>query len=107
MPQLGPPLRRSEGVLGKHELLAGIILKGLTGPIKVNGEQYVPLAGMPGLSETDLSDDDFADIMTYVRHAWNNHGGAVEARLVESQRKRLSDRKHPFTAEDLVRIRTH
>ena len=49
-----------------------ILLHGLEGPIKVNGESFNSV--MPALN---LSDDDVANVITYVRNSFGNSGDAV------------------------------
>ncbi|MEX5559292.1 cytochrome c [Pseudomonas rhodesiae] len=60
--------------------------------ITLNGAQRVVAAGvpdayrMPALRE-QLSDQDIAEVLTYVRSSWGNHGGAVEAKAVGKLRE--------------------
>jgi mono/diheme cytochrome c family protein len=55
--------------------------------ITLNGSQRVVAAGvpdayrMPAFRE-QLSDQDIAEVLTYVRSTWGNHGGAVDAAAV-------------------------
>ena len=52
--------------------LIAITLQGMTGPITVNGQQYN--AVMPNMAH--VTDDNLADILTYVLNSWGNDGGA-------------------------------
>jgi nitrite reductase (NO-forming) len=63
-----PPLAKSD-VLAKRDTksIIGIVKNGLTGEIVVNGEKYNGV--MPALG---LSDDDIANVLTYVYSAWGN-----------------------------------
>ena len=60
--------------------------------ITLNGAQRVVAAGvpdayrMPALRE-QLSDQDIAEVLTYVRSTWGNHGSAVEAKAVGKLRE--------------------
>ncbi|MBA1295626.1 c-type cytochrome [Pseudomonas lurida] len=60
--------------------------------ITLNGAQRVVAAGvpdayrMPALRE-QLSDQDIAEVLTYVRSTWGNHGSAVEAKDVGKLRE--------------------
>ena len=94
---LGPPLRGSQWVHGSAERLAQIVLRGLRGPVEVRGETWDML--MPG--QPQLSDDDLADVLTYVRTAWQGRSSAVDAALVGSERARSADRVQPWTVEEL------
>jgi nitrite reductase (NO-forming) len=49
------------------------VIKGLAGPITVNGKPYNNM--MP---PQDLSDDQAADVLTYIMNTWGNDQGAVQ-----------------------------
>lgn len=101
---LGPPLVQSEWVLNSPERLAAILLQGLAGPITVKGKKYTPAAAMPGLKDApEITNADLADVMTFVRHAWNNRKGAVQPGLVEKIRGGLKGRQTVFTPEELMK----
>src|SRR3978361_2301966 len=54
VPSLAPPLNRSEVVNGNKEVMISIVLKGLTGPVKINGHIYKApeISGeMPGFED--------------------------------------------------------
>ena len=53
--------------------IADVVLHGLTGPVKVNGQDYNSV--MPPMSQ--LTDDEVANIVTYVLNSWGNPGGRV------------------------------
>ena len=55
------------------------ILKGLTGELTVNGVKYHCV--MPVLS---LSDEDVANVTTYVRNFWGNKNGEVAVTEVKA-----------------------
>jgi nitrite reductase (NO-forming) len=68
LPGVFPPLAKSDYVATKSkDELIGIVLNGLTGPVKVNGQDYNSV--MPPMSQ--LTDDEVANILTYVRSEWN------------------------------------
>jgi len=102
MELLGPPLVNSEWVTESPERLSAILLQGLMGPIEVNGESYRPAAAMPGLKEApQVTDQELADVATFVRHAWNNRRGQVKSDTVSKVRKSLQDRQEVFTPDEL------
>ncbi len=103
MPNLGPPLDASEWVTGRPEILINIMLHGMAGPITVGGETFVPAADMPGLGMNPaITDENFADIATYVRHEWTNEAGPVNPGLVKQVREATMDRTgRPWTEAEL------
>ena len=69
-----PPLAKSD-YLADSDLdhLISIPLHGLTGKITVNGKEYDSV--MPPMGQ--LTDDEVANILTYVLNTWGNPGGHV------------------------------
>ncbi len=77
---LGPLLDQSNWVTEDPEDLTKVLLFGLQGPIKINGKMFTSAAVMPGLAQNDaMKDQDLADIITYIRHAWSNRASQVKA----------------------------
>lgn len=69
-----PPLAKSDYLAkAAKEKLIGIPLHGLTGPVTVNGKDYNSV--MPPMAQ--LTDDEVANILTYVLNSWGNPGGQV------------------------------
>ncbi|MDP2701396.1 MAG: cytochrome c, partial [Candidatus Rokubacteria bacterium] len=62
-----------------------VVLKGLTGPVTVNGKQFNSV--MPPMSQ--LRDDEVAHILTYVRNAWGNQGDQVTTADVTATRAKI------------------
>ena len=58
------------------------MLNGLTGPVTVNGKDYNSV--MPPMSQ--LTDDEVANILTYVLNSWGNSGDAVTKEEVAKAR---------------------
>lgn len=78
-----PPLAGNPAVTAVDSAnVIQIVLNGRTGPITVNGTQYG--GNMPSWRE--LSDDEIAAVLTYVRSAWQNNAPAVSADQVASAR---------------------
>ena len=100
---LAPPLNESEWVTGKPELMAKVLLHGMTGPITVKGVKYETPAGMPALAGNPMfTDEKIADIMTYVRNEWDNKAAPVQAELVKKLRAETSSQLgRPYTEKDL------
>lgn len=100
---LAPPLDGSEWVTGKPELMAKVLLHGMTGPITVKGVKYDTPAGMPALAGNPVfTDEKIADIMTYVRNEWENKAAPVQPDLVKKLRAETSSQLgRPYTEKDL------
>ena len=62
--------------------LPGVVLHGLTGPVKVNGKDYNSV--MPPMSQ--LTDDEVANILTYVHNTWDNPGHRISKEDVNKVR---------------------
>ncbi len=75
LPRLFPPLAKSDFLMADKARSIGIVLNGLTGPVKVNGEEFNSV--MP--PQSHLADDDIANILTYVRNSFGNTGDPVSA----------------------------
>lgn len=81
LPGAFPPLANSDYLMARSDKGVGIPLHGLSGKIKVNGVEYDGI--MP---QMQLSNDEIASIMTYVRNSWGNKGDLVTAAEVEKAR---------------------
>ncbi len=69
-----PPLAKSDYLAGKSDdEIIRLVLNGLTGPVKVNGQDYNSV--MPPMSQ--LTDDEVANILTYVHNSWGNPGHRI------------------------------
>ena len=105
MPNLGPPLDKSEWVTGKPEVLAKILLHGMSGPVIVEGTLYTPAGEMPGLAMNPaMTDQHLADISTYVRNEWSNLAAPVSASDIKTEREAgLARGGRPWTAKELMK----
>lgn len=107
METLAPPLLDSQWVLGPPKRLTALVMEGLMGPIDVNGTIYdVPKVQpvMPGIRfNPELSDEEIAGILTYIRHSWENAAPPVDPAVVKEWRQSQSPRA-PFTAQELLEV---
>ncbi len=79
-----PPLASSDLLAATPKRAITIALNGLSGPLTVNGKTYNSV--MPPMSQ--LNDDEIANILTYVTHAWGNQGaGAFTAAEISAVRQ--------------------
>ena len=98
-----PPLPGSEYVLGSKERLAAILLAGVSGPITVKDAGFGTQV-MPGWAP-NFTDEKLAAIMTYIRGAWGNTAGAVDAGEVTAARAKFGPHlAAPFGEADLLKI---
>lgn len=84
IPGTFPPLAGSDYFAADRERAIRVVLKGLQGPVKVNGKDYNGV--MPELGST-LNDRKIADVLTYVANSWGNSGDAFTADEVRDLRK--------------------
>lgn len=83
LPNIFPPLADSDYLRADKERAIRVVLKGLSGPITVNGKSYNNL--MP---PQEFTNEQIADVLTYVMNAWGNDYGTVtvaEVKQVRSQ----------------------
>jgi putative membrane-bound dehydrogenase-like protein len=97
---LAPPLVDSEWVLGKTDVLARIVMHGLAGPVKVSGRTYN--LAMPPLPQ--LTDEDIAGVLTYIRREWEHNGSAIETKAVAAIRDQNKGRMMMWTEEELKNL---
>ncbi|MCU0793836.1 MAG: copper-containing nitrite reductase [Opitutaceae bacterium] len=81
IPAVFPPLAASDYLKADKDRAIRVILKGLTGPVTVNGKTYN--SAMP---PQDLTDDQVADVLTYVNNSWGNTFGTVTVEDVKRVR---------------------
>ncbi|MEP6679142.1 MAG: cytochrome c, partial [Betaproteobacteria bacterium] len=78
-----PPLAKSDYFAKDSTRMVDAALRGLSGPMTVNGQAYNSV--MPPMSQ--LTDDAIANIATYVLNSWGNAGGRVTKDQVAKRRK--------------------
>ncbi len=81
LPNVFPPLAQSDYLKADKDRAIKTVLKGLSGPITVNGKPYNNL--MP---PQEFSDDQAADVLTYVMNSWGNAFGTVNSAEVKRVR---------------------
>jgi len=75
MPHVFPPLGGSDFLAADKARAIGVVLNGLMGPVTVNGETY--RSQMP--PQRQLSDQQIADVLSYVRKSFGNRLEPVAA----------------------------
>lgn len=106
---LAPPLNESNWVTGDINKLIPIVLYGLTGPVKVSGKLYKAPeinGDMPGIGQNkEFSDEDIAQVLSFIRSSWNNKAGKITASEVTHTRNKFKDRQKTFTSEELNKLK--
>ncbi|HVI48782.1 MAG TPA: c-type cytochrome [Chitinophaga sp.] len=104
---MAPPLNESNWVNGNKQALAAIVLYGLTGPVEVHGKVYKAPeinGDMPGIGVSDeFNDADIAQLLSFLRSAWNNKAGKVTEADIQHVRKQYNGRQKPFAAAELMK----
>ncbi len=72
-----PPLAKSDYLNADVKRAISIVLHGKTGEITVNGKKYNSV-----MTKQTLTDDEIADVLTYVYNSWGNNKTDVTASLV-------------------------
>jgi mono/diheme cytochrome c family protein len=82
VPNMHPPLTPGSWVGKDPNELIAIMMKGLSGKIEVNGEVYKNF--MP--SHAQLTDEQLADVLSYVRSSFGNNFEPVTPEMVKKVR---------------------
>jgi mono/diheme cytochrome c family protein len=85
VPMMNPPLTKTKWVLGDKKQLITIVLKGMDEVIEIDGQEYHNT--MPG--HMHLTDQQVADVLTYIRNNFGNKASGVSVNEVKSVRKNL------------------
>ena len=67
-------------------------MHGLMGEIEVNGDKYNGVMIAPGVPPGSLTDQQIADVLTYIRNDWGNSASAVSPEEVANVRDFVKDR---------------
>ena len=104
LPGAFPTLIATDYVTGDPRRLAAIVLKGIVGPIKVNGAVFA--TGMPNPEATFpilKEDKNIADVLNYVRNTWGNKAEpVVTPEFVTKVREEFKAKADQWTEADLL-----
>jgi len=81
IPGAFPPLARSDFLNADAQRAIGIVLNGKSGPVTVNGVTFNGV--MPALN---LTDEDVANVLSYVYSQWGNRGAVITPEQVKAVR---------------------
>ncbi len=95
-----PPLSKSAWVADEDRLIK-VTLKGMFGPLDLDGKKYpglVPMTPFGGL----LNDEDVSSVLTYVRNSFGNKSPMVTAAKVKEVREATKARTDFYSPEELL-----
>lgn len=99
-----PPIAGTKWANEDPDRLIKLTLKGLMGPIQVQGKQWngamTPFEGL-------LDDKEMAAVLTYVRNSFGNNGTDISPDQVKKIREEIKDQKQLFIADDLLKQHPH
>lgn len=98
-----PPLAGTKWVTGSEDRLIKLVLKGLHGPIEVNGKKYpgqVPMTPFGGM----LTDEEVAAVTTYVRNSFGNKAPAVQPAKVKTVRAATKAKTGFYAPAELLKL---
>jgi glucose/arabinose dehydrogenase/mono/diheme cytochrome c family protein len=72
-PGMNPPLIGTEWVLGDKERLVKVVLNGMNEPVKIKGEIFQNIMA----SHAFLTDQQIADVLSFVRNNWGNEASYI------------------------------
>lgn len=96
LPGVFPPLAGSEWVTGDPQVLAQIVLHGMTGPIEVRATAYQ--GAMPAFG-AQLGNAEIAAVLSFVRSEWGNRAGAIHPADIETGRASFPERRLPWNGQ--------
>lgn len=85
-----------------------IVLHGLNGPVKVNGQVWQGNAMNPWRKTAEnpsgLTDEEIAAVLSYVRNSWGNKASFVTADEVKAVSEATKDRSDAWTEAELLQV---
>ncbi|HEX7897633.1 MAG TPA: PVC-type heme-binding CxxCH protein [Planctomycetota bacterium] len=96
-----PPISKSPWVTQDEDRLIKLTLKGMFGPLELDGKKYpglTPMTPFGGL----LGDEDVAAVLTYVRNSFGNKATPLTAAKVKQVREATKDKVDFYTPEELM-----
>jgi mono/diheme cytochrome c family protein len=98
IPNVYPPLAGSALATGDAVLPIRIVLHGFNGPIERGDGKY---NGVMQPWQNDLTDQEIADVLTFIRSSWGNTAAAVTAEQVKEQRAATKGKVGAYTEAEL------
>lgn len=105
LPNMFPPLAGSDWVKAKKaDRMIRIVLHGLSGPVQVNGVPFTTPAPLMPPQGAALSDQQIADVLTYVRAEFGGGASEVTPDQVKAIRDAEKARAAMWTEAELLKI---
>ena len=82
---MNPPLIKTKWVLGDKTKLIQIVLQGLSTGVEINGDEYHNVMA----AHDFLTDQEIADVLTYIRNSFGNKAKAVMPSEVKAVRAKI------------------
>jgi mono/diheme cytochrome c family protein len=98
-----PPLAGTKWATGNPDRLIKASLKGLMGPIEVQGVKYPGTVPMTPF-EHILKDDELAAVLTFVRNSWGNKASAIMPEDVKKIRAEVKDKAGFYQPAELLKV---
>jgi mono/diheme cytochrome c family protein len=107
-----PPLNVNKWLNGSEDRLIKIVLKGLWGPIEVDGKVYDPKNGVPPMTgfEGILTDEEIAAVITYVKIQFGNPKGLakiIDPADVARVREETKDKTGFYMVDEILELHPH
>lgn len=82
VPRLNPPLSKTSWVLGDKKRIISVVLNGLDEQVEIDGEVYQNVMAPHDF----MTDQEVADVLTYVRNSFGNKASPVTPAEVKTVR---------------------
>lgn len=105
LPGMFPALAGSDWANApKPDRVIRMVLHGFMGPITINGKPFTTPAPLMPPQGAALSDQQIADVLTYVRSSFGNNASAVKPDQVKATREAEKARTAMWTEVEILKI---
>ena len=100
-----PPLSKSEWLEGNPERVIKLVLKGLYGPLEIQGKHYGPDKGTPPMMGFGplLKDEELAGVLSYVHQSFGNNLPMVTAAEIAKVREAVKARAIFYDTAEILK----
>ena len=106
LPNMYPPLEKSNWIDGDDDRMIKIALKGMWGAVEVNGKKFDPATGgvppMVGFASL-LNDEELAAVLSYVKQSFGNNGTFITPDQVKRVREATKAQTTFYMADDILK----